>query len=248
VGELKQTVMPILQHGVERSGKVARHTYRPTIVPPRDAAKVYTDDSVSSAQARVETASYEPEVEKFGHQGIEIAETLFQVSSQLAMRVLTDEYDGTYDRKTLIPIFMRSVCEAFRDGQSDTDFWHDYVAYWLAAIPGMMQKWVPYFLAKARELTRRGIALYPEVLDGSDPVHTTAARWQLAVGEAARAFQRVEPNFQERRRKLAFHFIHLMNNRLGLMAIEEAYFATLIGQHEKGFRHYDMVTVGHHRS
>ncbi len=47
--ELKRTVMPILQHGVERSGKVARHTYRPTIVPPREAAKVYTDAAIPAS-------------------------------------------------------------------------------------------------------------------------------------------------------------------------------------------------------
>jgi thiopeptide-type bacteriocin biosynthesis protein len=217
-------------------------------VPHRDAARAFADDIVSSGPARVETALYEPEVEKFGHQGIEIAEMLFEASSQLAMHVLIDEYAGACNRKTLTPVFMKSLWEAFRDGQDDTHFWHDYAAYWLAPLPGMMQKWVPSFLAKARQLAQRGIALYPETLDMHDPAHAHVAQWQRAVGEAVRAFQRVEPHFQERRRALAFHFIHLMNNRLGLMPIEEAYFATLIGQHEKGFRHYDLVTLGHDRS
>ena len=51
------------------------------------------------------------------------------------------------------------------------------------------------------------------------------ATWREALERAAREFRAAA---ERRPRDLAFHMIHLMNNRLGVKPLEEAYFATLL--------------------
>jgi hypothetical protein len=64
---------------------------------------------------------YEPEVDKFGSDGLLIAEDLFHVSSAIALSILQAERRACYQRKTLIPTLMRLAWEAF-DGSDSVGF------------------------------------------------------------------------------------------------------------------------------
>jgi thiopeptide-type bacteriocin biosynthesis protein len=218
----------ILTRGLASARDVPRGPYRPVILPPPEAIDAYRD-SWRSAGERVVLDRYEPEVDKFGREGVPIAEDLFQSSSAIALAMLQAERRGCYQRKTLVPTLMRLAWDAF-DGSDAAGFWRAYAAHWLEGAAGLREKWIPRFERKALALARRGIPLY---LDAATPADALAivARWRDAVAAAAAGFAGLAtaPNARD----LAFHFIHLNSNRLGLMPIEEAYFATLIGTHQR---------------
>ena len=58
--------------------------------------------------------------------------------------------------------------------------------------------------------------------------------WREQLRRAANAYGRIENLGQVTTDILAFNFAHLMNNRLGLISIEEAYLAALLEQRAEG--------------
>ena len=58
--------------------------------------------------------------------------------------------------------------------------------------------------------------------------------WRQAVENGSLAYSKLKDQPAPRGIELASHFIHLMNNRLGIMPVEESYFATLIMLSEVG--------------
>lgn len=209
--------------------------YRPVVVAtpkaparPRLSSRAPVDPC---AAARIEIADYEPEVEVFGETGIAVAETLFCASSETAMRVLIDEEAGRYSRKTVVPLLMAAVADAFVPGRPAA--WGDYARYWLAGDSAAGTHWRQRFVDKAAALRVQGTAvlapdeaLVPEALD-------VVRYWRVAVAAAADGFSRAGDREPPGAFDLMSHFTHLMNNRLGLMPLEEAYFATLI-EHVSG--------------
>jgi hypothetical protein len=212
---LAERMRPLLEAGVEAADRAPAGDYRPTIVPPPELAAPYLR-SLRGAGDRVVRTPYEPEVERFGT-GLDTAERIFERSSRIALHVLAEERRGGPGRKVLAPPLMCEVALAF--GVSRPEFWDEYAAYWLAPVPGLLERWRPRFVAKAGELARRGTSVLCNA--------PMLVEWRAALDEGAAAYRATA---ERRPRDLAFHFIHLMNNRLGLMPIEEAYFATLIGQ------------------
>ena len=58
--------------------------------------------------------------------------------------------------------------------------------------------------------------------------------WREQLRRAANAYGRIEDLGQVTSDILAFNFTHLMNNRLGLISLEEAYLAALLEQRAEG--------------
>jgi thiopeptide-type bacteriocin biosynthesis protein len=218
--EARETIERILRSDVSRLSATAFPLYRPTI-----DASAFGPAPVETRPARVESATYQPEFESFGVDGMEIAEALFQRSSDVAVKIVNSERAGRSSRKTLAPIFMRDTLQSFA-GEGTSAFWRKYAHHWLLYRNDWIEQWLPRFEAKHAQLAAASVPVIApdEVLSEDERAAVNA--WRAALADASLAYATVasRPPGGE----LAFRFMHLMNNRLGLYPAEEAYFATLI--------------------
>lgn len=197
---------------------ITRGSHRPTIMPPVAHAAPYLMGTAARGSAVVRDV-YEPEIERFGSRGMDCAERVFQTSSEVTLDILAAERRAGASRKSAALALMWETWRAFDPADAAT-FWDDYAAYWLARSPGLLERSRPTFLAKAEALAAKGVSVL--AARTSKAVERWATAVQCAAGELARYDEIAAKD-------LACHFIHLTNNRLGLMPIEEAYFATLLG-------------------
>jgi thiopeptide-type bacteriocin biosynthesis protein len=222
-GQLQERIRHVLEQALARLPTLPPTSYRPTITPT--SGPVVAEPAARSAHLELER--YQPDVESFGERGVLIAEHLSCASSEAAVRVLTDEYQQHYSRKTLVPLLMHATGTAFVP-DADSSLWRDYASYWLAYAADHEVEWLPRFTAKADKLRADGVCVVePDSETPGEAVEVLTA-WRAAVASAAEAFRFVDDDPPRSPQDLAFHFLHLMNNRLGIMPIEEAYFATLI--------------------
>lgn len=193
-------------------------SHRPTIMPPPALGAPYMTGAAPGGRSVIRDV-YEPEVERFGSRGIDCAERLFQTSSEVTLGILAAERRDAASRKSVAPALMWETWRAFCPGDA-TSFWSDYAAYWLARSPGLLERSLPRFLAKAEVLAAKGVSVL------AARTSKVVQRWATA---AQRAATELGGYYEVTAKHLAYRFIHLTNNRLGLMPIEEAYFATLLG-------------------
>jgi thiopeptide-type bacteriocin biosynthesis protein len=194
--------------------------YRPVIVLPR------AEQRGRPAVLRSVPDVYEPETDKYGPHTTVIAELLFQHSSAVAVQVLRDENNDEYSRKTVVPCLMQAVADAFVPSLG-SHFWENYSNYWLRvchADPG----WRERFAAKADELRATGVAVVAAEADLPAQAAAAVSAWRGYVGDAAEAYAADQHEPAPSAVSLAFHFAHLMNNRLGVGPLEEAYYGSLL--------------------
>src|SRR5262249_38623548 len=150
--DLRRALDPIIDEALRFLPRVPPPIYRPVI------SEQTRSIPLRGSVIRVIESEYEPEVAKFGARGISMAERLFQLSSEIAMATLLDERGGGCSRKTLVPIFMEAVREAFVPS-GGMSFWAEYSNYWLQVSGGSIDEWRLRFSAKARDLKSRGIPI-----------------------------------------------------------------------------------------
>ena len=216
----------ICEKTLERLPLLPPSEYFP-MVPPTGGATA----EVSKTRVGILTDTYEPELEKFGgQQGMPIAEALFEASSRIVLDVLRLEVRGLLSRKTIAPCFMHRVAEAFNFNQSKAEFWQDYSFYWLGGRTPAARDFRERFLAKAWQLHTQQVPVVaaPETLP--EEARGMVRRWSDCVHNAAKAYARLRDLGPVTMDVLAFNFSHLMNNRLGLPALDEAYLGALLEQ------------------
>lgn len=198
------------------------------------ALRKWTDgiDTAGLSISTVDVDTYEPETWKFGERGILIAEAVFQASSEAALHTLAGEREGRCSRKTLAPIYMKCVADAFVSEESHSMFWERYASYWLDGKPDQSEAWRRLFHSKADELRARGVPVLGAMSGFPGPERECIERWSAALREAAGHFAELQEEQARRRSDLAFHFVHLMSNRLGVRPVAESYFATLLARQE----------------
>jgi thiopeptide-type bacteriocin biosynthesis protein len=229
VAILRRAVDPILNKALAELPALPPTPYRPTILLPALSSAAYTPKPDRFDGIRVELGRYEPDVESFGERGVALAEDLFYASSKAALHILADEREQRYSRKTVAPLLMKAIGDAFMPGAGRT-IWTDYATYWLDWSPQFGDEWRPRFVAKANELRMQGVSvLAPDEQLPREAIQLVCA-WRSSTAAAANAFRTVGDQPARRSYDLMFHFLHSMNNRLGLMPIEESYFATLIAE------------------
>ena len=182
------------------------------------------------ATTGIEADRYEPEYEKFGGtRGMPIAEELFEVSSRIAVDIVSAEDRGSVSRKTLAPCLMQAVANAF---EIDTvEFWQDYSFYWLGARTPLAHDTRRRFFEKGQTLHESGIPIVAPQSTLHETARNFIEKWRHAVRAAARAYARTVGDLTTD--VLAFNFAHLMNNRIGLYPLDEAYLAALLEQRAK---------------
>ena len=231
VARLTPSIRALCEVGLEEMLRVASAAYRPMVLPPGfDAQRSPSAD----ATVRIVADTYEPELEKFGGlRGMPIAEEVFENSSRVALDILGDEARAQYSRKTIAPCLMDVVRDEFVPAEDAQRFWRNYSVYWLGGETMAAEDWRTRFFEKGTQLNERQI---PVVWPADLPARATSLteQWRQHLRRAARAFARLEDLGAATPDTLAFHFIHLMNNRLGLVSLEEAYLAALLEQRAEG--------------
>jgi thiopeptide-type bacteriocin biosynthesis protein len=228
--ELGEYVQAVCTGGLSGVSELSPSDYRPMVYPPGldPTAQNHTGD------VRIEMFPYEPEYEKYGGpQGVALAESHFMASSEVAIDILNDEMKGVYSRKTLAPLLMRLAYLMFAPQESAEVFWSQYAKYWLGGDTPIAHDWRLRFFEKARELDAAGIPIFtpdselPEA--GAKQLH----RWREGLGASLRQYESGGILDRVARSSLCSNFIHLMNNRLGISLLEEAYLATLCEHAER---------------
>jgi hypothetical protein len=219
---LDHAVTPLLARGLDQLSEVPPLEHCPTVMLPQPP-----NPSLAAPVMGIRRDRYRPEVGKFGVHGIYIAEALFEASSRIAVQIIIDERAGEYSRKDIVPLLMKSVQDAFAHQGDTSAFWERYASYWLSTI-AKSEELRQRFVEKRSELAARGIT----VLGRQDRLATGAAtclaQWRLALEKAVDEYSRVPDVPAVPMADLAFHFVHLMNNRLGVMPVEESYFGVLL--------------------
>ncbi len=198
------------------------------------------EDSIASVfhhwTGQIEKDVYVQDAENFGQQGVLVAEALFQASSEVATSTLIGEREGHCSRKTLAPIFMQCIADTFVRKAAHTWFWERYAGYWLNEKSGRSASSLrSLFDSKADELTSRRISVVTPLRDLSQTDRDRVEHWRGALQESANRFAELKERPARRRSHLAFHFIHLMNNRLGIRPMAESYLASLMARQRMSF-------------
>lgn len=199
-------------------------------LPPflyRPALRIDIGERVVDQQSvlRIARDTYLPETDKFGSTGMVRAEALFQVSSEIAVEVLTQEDRGLYSRKTAAHAFMDAARESFVPEIAPSDFWTRYARHWFQRSGEDGNKLWAGLQGKAARLASAGLLADPlHVPEDARPLLGT---WRRALGSCAQGYREDEGNTIPLP-VLAGNFAHLMNNRLGLLPIEDAYYAVIL--------------------
>ncbi|MDP5210777.1 lantibiotic dehydratase C-terminal domain-containing protein [Microbulbifer sp. 2205BS26-8] len=206
--------------------------YYPMVVP------VGYDEAIEEGKVpgghndvRIVSDVYEPETDKFGGElGVKIAEAVFQVSSEIACNILSDEVQGFYSRKDLIPLLMSECFNAFLSEGDAVVFWREYSFYWLGGNSPAAGDWRDKFFRKGEELAEQGVVVVPDETQLKESQLGYVKKWRDVLDSAAARYHELRADLDANTEVLAFNFIHLMNNRLGIASLEEAYMATLLEQ------------------
>ncbi|MGW7133419.1 thiopeptide-type bacteriocin biosynthesis protein [Streptomyces bobili] len=218
--ELRAKIDPIIAEVLAELPGVPPPLYRPALAgAPGGRLTLSVIRSVPS--------QYLPEVGKYGTHGIEVAEELFQHSSEAAADVMADERDGTYSRKTVVPCLMQCVTDAFVPTLGP-HFWQRYSAFWLEAPQVPAADLRSRFAAKAAELREQGIPVVADDAGLPERAASVVRTWRRHVTRAAENYRTVTDNPRPSDIALASNFTHLTNNRLGIGLLEEAYYASLM--------------------
>ena len=182
-----------------------------------------------------ERAEYQPETEVYGGEtGIVIAETLFHHSSELARAILQAESTHAVSRKDFVLPLMLAALERFVPTSKHIAFLDSYATFWLAGSPdiGMMKN---TFTDRAWDLIDENVALLSPQLRQQAHCAALLARWHSALEQTRRSYERHCERYNEGlAENLAFQFMHLMNNRLGLSTLDEAWLAVLLSKSLEG--------------
>lgn len=212
IRQLVNTVLPQLDEGSPAPRLISSTAYRDALV----------------AEPGCEPETYEPEYEKYGGTlGVAIAEELFEASSDTAVTALLG-IQHPAERFLLYLALTNSLVERFHKPPDDRRrFLEYYLWYWSGQDrPGASQG-----RRKLREaawqrrmfVTRQLAGLADHAL-----ITSLAQQQEGALDRALNALQSAEYEITETPARLSFDYLHMNNNRLGVLPSEEAYLAALL--------------------
>jgi thiopeptide-type bacteriocin biosynthesis protein len=169
------------------------------------------DAMASEAGARAAFEAYVPELDKFGGPaGMAIAEELFELSSAIAVELVRGEQTAGAPGRALCADLMALVVAAFPPPGIEHRFWSLYARRLGAAAASSL----PAAAAAA----------------ATTPANAGAVleRWRAGLERCAARYRELATRPPPE--VLAAHFLHLMNNRLGVSIAEEAQLAALLAE------------------
>lgn len=177
------------------------------------------------SRALVQRDTYEPETGKYGTgEMLEACETHFQLSSEIAAAIIGAELLEGRSRKWMAPLLMARCVQLFDLPRSTHQFLADYSDYWMRGANAVQSQ----FDEKITEIRKTAF----DPLDAgallTDDETALLAKWEISVRAMSRAAAHHMPQNDNFRDQLAFNLCHLMMNRLGFPAADEAYLARLV--------------------
>ncbi len=172
--------------------------------------------------------TYEPEYEKYGGvPGVAIAETCFEASSKLAVSAVRAIQGGELDRFILALHIMKQTAECLPfPEKARKELWERVLHHWSGAdYPGGSE--VKESLLRAASKRRSVIEERIRANGDSQLIVELVAPYMEALRGAFEAVKQT-PQIRLSTSHLLFHYIHMMNNRLGVWPIEEAYLGSLL--------------------
>jgi thiopeptide-type bacteriocin biosynthesis protein len=180
------------------------------------------------AEAGYALAAYEPEYEKYGGAlGLTIAEELFQASSELTVKALL-RVQKPSDRFLLTVGLTRSLVWQFNaTGADRRRFLEHYLWYWSgqdrSGAANMRQK-----LRDAARQRRTFISQQLSELANHPFINSLIQEQEADLNRTRTALEAAQDEVTESPRRLSFDYLHMNNNRLGVLPSEEAYLAALL--------------------
>ncbi len=193
-------------------------------------------------------AHYEPEYLKYGGEvGLAIAEKLFEVSSEIALEVIVSDLQnnqlgaapnqvGLTRTWLSLHTMHLTVRETFSQEYERHRFLDEYARYWSRPTKAEAVAWHNNYMLEMSQQHQSLLAHFGEAGLDTPPsnfvrerINALVARYGLAIRQAnaAVATAGVQQVFQPTTR-LSFDYIHMNNNRLGILPFEEGYLAGLL--------------------
>ncbi len=180
---------------------------------------------------------YEPELDKYGGPaGVELAEAVFQVSSEVTLAVLTNPDGGvvTHRRAVALALMRQAVRVAVGpavDPAGVAAFWQRHEWYWSGGAAGAARR--ARYVQLAEERRARAVEQLDEV-----------TRWPFLPGllttyhDALRGYAAnlAASGVASTPTEAVLHHVHLTNNRLGIPPAEEGLLARLLLAIDAGAR------------
>ncbi|MDH6114340.1 thiopeptide-type bacteriocin biosynthesis protein [Kitasatospora sp. MAP12-15] len=184
----------------------------------------------------LDTALYEPELDKYGGpQGVDAAELLFTRSSELALKANT--LAKTSDRAALTVLLMRASVavvqrmHGIRPGSpSSADYWERHLYWWTCDAGTEAERLRDGLRQQAKE--EQAILQGLERLSADTWTLSRVADWSAAV--TAYLEQAATTAVPRTPGHLIFHQNHMMANRLGILPREEALLGIIAANYKGG--------------
>lgn len=176
-----------------------------------------------NGETRYELSMYEPEADKYGgKQGVAISEELFQHSSELGIKLIGGILSGEINRFSVGLRIMDSVLKKNFTRMTEIDaFLTQYLAYWSGSVHSDWTAYRDQLLSSAE----KRIDLTWNILNPDNP-DPAAEEYGLFTQHIFRQME--SEGVSKARSDLMFNYTHMMNNRLGIWPLEEAYLAALL--------------------
>ncbi|WP_162309104.1 thiopeptide-type bacteriocin biosynthesis protein [Brevibacillus antibioticus] len=195
------------------------------VVPPRSLIPVQQDHNKKNAESpgTIELAVYEPEISKYGgSEGVSKAEPIFQQSSELVVNSIEDIIVGQIDRYLLGLAIMKLKLDTLflHDEKEELLFLQHYLFYWTGA----------KYSASGQQLAKKFLELTIKKVKAieSDMTELLPIVNRTYISLVASTIEQVLKISHKSKVELLFHYIHMMNNRLGITPLEEAYLAAIL--------------------
>lgn len=219
ISRMYNPLIELVQTNLEAAGAIPQPSVRRLVPVPLQAG--------ADGHVGYQLDMYEPEYAKYGGPvGVEIAEAVFDASSKLVLWVYEQGIPSLSDRANLALVLMRLAAGTFLPTIDHMSFWTYYSWYWSGGSTGHGEALRRRFRAAAvrgAQQTTTQCRLFLE----ENGVRQEVDRYGMELAKARSAYQTAAvavPN-----KELCFHFVHMMNNRLGIYPVEEAYLAQLVG-------------------
>mgnify|MGYP000102863128 CR=1 FL=1 len=182
-------------------------------------------------------ALYEPEYAKYGgSRGVDIAEQLFMASSDLTLNTLKVTAGKPFDRAVLSVTLMLLAVELLLPSDQWSEFFSYYSHYWAGYTSASHSSLIKQ-LSQAAHRRLHLLARHVNELTSIAPLNDEIDRYCQALKRVRSAL--LSTGLSSSTSRLCFHYIHMMNNRLGILPLEEAYVSLLSAELARWRQHQE---------